>query len=109
MERHNVGSARRIVEYGRRQSVEISLTGDPTTDLRYSRSRRIAARALWRGCNPGHEWAGVGPQRSSARYWRACRKANRAGGPMTARICIWSCRPISSMSSSRTARSKRAA
>jgi hypothetical protein len=47
MERHTVGSARRIVEYGRRQSVEISLTGDPTTDLRYSRSRRIAARALW--------------------------------------------------------------
>ena len=52
MERHNVGSARRIVEYGRRQSVEISVTGDPTTDLRYSRSRRIAAWVLWRGCIP---------------------------------------------------------
>ena len=34
IERRNVGIARRIVEYWRRQAVEISLTGDPTKELR---------------------------------------------------------------------------
>jgi hypothetical protein len=34
IERRNVSIARRIVEYWRRQGVEISLTGDPTKDLR---------------------------------------------------------------------------
>jgi hypothetical protein len=35
IERHNVGIARRIVEYWRRQGVEISLTDDPTKELRF--------------------------------------------------------------------------
>jgi hypothetical protein len=34
IERHNVGIARRIVEYWQRQGVEISLASDPTKDLR---------------------------------------------------------------------------
>ena len=34
IERHNVGIARRIVEYWQRQGVEIELTGDPTKELR---------------------------------------------------------------------------
>jgi hypothetical protein len=32
IERHNVQIARRIVEYWRRQGVEIRLTGDPTKE-----------------------------------------------------------------------------
>ena len=34
IERHNVGIARRIVEYWQRQGVEISLTGNTTKELR---------------------------------------------------------------------------
>jgi hypothetical protein len=34
IERRNVGIARRIVEYWRKQGVEISLTGDPTKEPR---------------------------------------------------------------------------
>jgi hypothetical protein len=34
IERHNVGIARRIVEYWRRQGVKIELNGDPTKELR---------------------------------------------------------------------------
>jgi hypothetical protein len=34
IKRHNVGIARRIVEYWQRQGVEISFASDPTKDLR---------------------------------------------------------------------------
>ena len=36
IERHNVQIARRVVEYWRRQGVEIRLPGDPTKDLRFA-------------------------------------------------------------------------
>ncbi len=89
MERQNVGIARRIVEYGRRQGVEISLTGDPTTDLRAI----LGPGGLPRGyCGedviPAMNGRASVRNGLSAGYWRACRKPNRAGGPMTARICI---------------------